>query len=104
MPIYLASQTSYKMRPPTTVSEARYQLVLARKKRERAEHTIRELKKFIELQGEPVDPIDLSGRNQLVYEQRLAGKSYKELADEFKLSITTIRNVISRIEWNVRKS
>ena len=79
-----------------TTSEARYKILLAQKKIERAKIKIKELKLFIESK---------EGRREDILKDRghENGRSIANIATDYKLSKTRVSQVIHRIEFDKRK-
>ncbi|HUN04103.1 MAG TPA: hypothetical protein PLS00_14700 [Niabella sp.] len=61
---------------------------------------INKLRQLILDAGEDPDAreIDLTARNKCIYIQRINGQSFAEIAKEYKLSTTAVRNICHRID------
>ena len=62
-----------------TITEARYKMLLARKRIERANAQIKELREFIAANNPEGD---LDKRNKDIYQSYLAGNSFKSIAPD----------------------
>lgn len=83
-----------------TINQAKNELSAARARQTALRKEIDALREFIRAKGEDPDlpKIDLRPRNKLIYKAWKAGKSFSEIAQEFKLSPSTIRAICNRIE------
>lgn len=83
-----------------SIEEAKEKLALCRGQQRDLRKKIEELRKFLLEQGIDPDPpvIDLRPRNKAIYGLYLDGKSYTDIAKEYKLSAGRIKDICQREE------
>jgi DNA-binding NarL/FixJ family response regulator len=83
-----------------SVEEAKELLAVYRQQQRTLRRQIEELRRFLRQQGIDPDPpvVDFGRRNKAIYGLYLDGKSYKEIALEYKLTPARIKELCQREE------
>jgi DNA-binding NarL/FixJ family response regulator len=83
-----------------SIEEAKAQLAVYRQEQRMLRKRIEGLRKFLREQGVDPDPpaVDLRPRNKAIYGLYLDGKSYADIAKEYKLSAARIKDICQREE------
>lgn len=83
-----------------SIQEAKEQLAIYRGQQRELRKQIEKLRKFLREKGIDPDPpaVDLRPRNKAIYGLFLDGKSYTDIAKEYKLSPGRIKDLCQREE------
>jgi len=88
-----------------TVEQAQQKLATCRRQQRELRKEIDALRRFLCSKGINPDPppIDLTERNNTMYNRHLDGFSWEEIAKEFKLSKERVKQICRRVEFQNEK-